>query len=48
MNQLTIIGFTGRDADLHYAQNGTPITTLSIEVGASRKTIPSRQNEKRT
>ena len=30
MNQLTIIGFTGQDADLHYTQNGTPVTTLSV------------------
>jgi hypothetical protein len=29
MNQLTIIGFTGQDAELHYTQNGTPVTTLS-------------------
>ena len=26
MNQLTIIGFTGQDAELHYTQNGTPVT----------------------
>jgi single-strand DNA-binding protein len=30
MNQLTIIGFTGSDADAHYTQNGTLITTLSV------------------
>jgi single-stranded DNA-binding protein len=30
MNQLTIIGFTGQDAELHYTQNGTPVTTLSV------------------
>jgi hypothetical protein len=28
MNQLTIIGFTGQDADFHYTQNGTPVTPL--------------------
>jgi single-stranded DNA-binding protein len=27
MNQLTIIGFTGADADFHYTPNGTAITT---------------------
>jgi single-stranded DNA-binding protein len=24
MNQITIIGFTGSDAEAHYTQNGTP------------------------
>ena len=25
MNQLTIIGFTGQDADFHYTSNGAPV-----------------------
>jgi hypothetical protein len=27
MNQLTIIGFTGNEAEAHYTKNGTLITT---------------------
>ena len=27
MNQITTIGFTGSDADAHYTQNGTLVTT---------------------
>jgi single-stranded DNA-binding protein len=30
MNQLTIIGFTGNHADIHYTSNGTLVTTLSV------------------
>ena len=30
MNQLTIIGFTGNDAEAHYTQNGTLVVTLSV------------------
>jgi hypothetical protein len=37
MNQLTIIGFTGQDAELHYTQNGTPVTTLSVATKESWK-----------
>ena len=37
MNQLTIIGFTGQDADLHYTQNGTAVTTLSVATKESWK-----------
>jgi hypothetical protein len=29
MNQLTIIGFTGQDAEFHYTPNRTPIGTIS-------------------
>jgi hypothetical protein len=29
MNQLTIIGFTGNDAEAHYTQNGTRCDDLS-------------------
>ena len=28
MNQLTIIGFTGQDAETHYTSNGALVTTL--------------------
>ena len=37
MNQITIIGFTGSDADAHYTQNGTLITTLSVATRESWK-----------
>jgi single-strand DNA-binding protein len=37
MNQLTIIGFTGQDTELHYTQNGTPVTTLSLATKESWK-----------
>jgi single-strand DNA-binding protein len=37
MNQITIIGFTGQDADFHYTQNGTPVTTLSVATKESWK-----------
>jgi hypothetical protein len=30
MNQLTLIGFTGQDAEVHYTQNGALVTTLSV------------------
>jgi single-stranded DNA-binding protein len=30
MNQLMLIGFTGQDAEIHYTQNGTLVTTLSV------------------
>jgi hypothetical protein len=29
MNQLTIIGFTGQDAEFHYTPNRTPVATIS-------------------
>ena len=37
MNQLTIIGFTGSDADAHYTPNGTLVTTLSVATKESWK-----------
>jgi len=37
MNQLTIIGFTGQDADFHYTSNGTAVTTLSLATKESWK-----------
>jgi single-strand DNA-binding protein len=37
LNQLTIIGFTGSDADVHYTQSGTLVTTLSVATKESWK-----------
>jgi single-strand DNA-binding protein len=37
MNQLTIIGFTGSDADTHYTPGGTLVTTLSVATKESWK-----------
>jgi len=37
LNQLTITGFTGRDADLHYTPNGTAVTTFSVATKESWK-----------
>ena len=37
MNQLTIIGFTGSDAEAHYTPNGTLVTTLSVATKESWK-----------
>jgi single-strand DNA-binding protein len=37
MNQLTIIGFTGNDAEAHYTQSGTLIATLSVATKESWK-----------
>jgi single-strand DNA-binding protein len=37
MNQLTIIGFTGQDADVHYTANGTAVTTFSVATKESWK-----------
>lgn len=37
LNQLTIIGFTGSDAEAHYTPNGTLVTTLSIATKESWK-----------
>jgi single-strand DNA-binding protein len=37
MNQLTIIGFTGNDAEAHYTTNGTLVTTLSVATKESWK-----------
>jgi single-strand DNA-binding protein len=30
LNQLTIIGFTGREAETHYTTNGTLVSTPSV------------------
>ena len=37
MNQLTLIGFTGQDAEVHYTPNGTLVTTLSVATKESWK-----------
>ena len=37
MNQLTIIGFTGNDAEAHYTQNGTLVVRSQ-----SRRKSPGR------
>ena len=37
LNQLTIFGFTGSEADLHYTSNGTFVTTLSVATKESWK-----------
>jgi single-stranded DNA-binding protein len=37
MNQLTIIGFTGNDAEAHYTQNGTLVVTISVATKESWK-----------
>jgi len=37
MNQLTLIGFTGQDAETHYTQNGKLVTTLSVATKESWK-----------
>ena len=37
LNQLTIIGFTGQDADFHFSSRGTPVTTLSVATKESWK-----------
>ena len=37
LNQLTIIGFTGNEADTHYTTNGTLVATLSVATKQSWK-----------
>ena len=37
LNQLTIIGFTGQDADFHFSSNPTLVTTLSVATKESWK-----------
>jgi hypothetical protein len=37
IEQLTIIGFTGSDAEAHYTPNGTLVTTLSVATKESWK-----------
>lgn len=37
LNQLTIIGFTGNEAEVHYTPNGTLVTTLSVATKESWK-----------
>ena len=37
MNQLTIIGFTGSEAEAHYIQNGALVANLSVATKESWK-----------
>jgi single-strand DNA-binding protein len=37
LNQLTIIGLTGNEADIHYTANGTLVATLSVATKHSWK-----------
>ena len=37
LNQLTIISFTGNDAEAHYTPNGTLVVTLSVATKESWK-----------
>jgi single-strand DNA-binding protein len=37
MNQLTIIGFTGQDADFNFTPNRTPVATISVATKESWK-----------
>jgi single-strand DNA-binding protein len=37
LNQLTIIGFTGSEADVHFTTNGTVVATLSVATKESWK-----------
>jgi single-stranded DNA-binding protein len=37
MNQLTIIGLTGSEAEAHYTQNGSLVATLPVATKASWK-----------
>jgi single-stranded DNA-binding protein len=41
MNQITIIGFTGSDAEAHYTPNGTLVVTLSVATKESWKGAPT-------
>ena len=47
MNQLTIIGFTGNDAEAHFTPAGTLATTLSVATKESWKNT-ERQWQSRT
>jgi single stranded DNA-binding protein len=37
LNQLTIVGFTGQDAEFHLTSNGTPVTSMSVATKESWK-----------
>jgi len=37
LNQPTVIGFTGQDADFHFTSNGTPVTILPVATKESWK-----------
>ena len=42
LNQLTIIGFCGKNAEIKYLPNGTPVTTFSV---ATKKSWKDEKNE---
>ena len=37
LNQITLIGFTGSEAEVHYTQNGTVVAVVSVATKASWK-----------
>ena len=39
LNQLTLVGFTGNDAEAHYTPNGTLIATLSVATREAWKDV---------
>ena len=47
-NRLSLIGFTGKDGELKFTQNGTPVTVLSLATKASWKNKDSGAWESRT
>ena len=48
MNQLTIIGFTGNDAEAHYTPNGTLVVTISVATKESWKDAEATGREEQT
>jgi len=46
-NQITIIGFTGNDAEAHFTQNGTLVVTISVATKESWKDA-DRNGQSRT
>lgn len=45
LNQLTIIGFTGSEADVHYTTNGNMVVTLSVATKESLEECRRRMAE---
>ena len=37
LNQITLIGFTGSEAEVHYTQNGTMVAVVSVATKESWK-----------
>ena len=46
LNQLTIIGFTGHEADVHYTTNGTLVVMLSVATKQSWKDAEGARAER--